>query len=99
MNQKKPRVRNFSARNFGAKNGTNFMGAWIFWFYLLENPMPIKFLLFLGGGSCFFLEGVGSADFIFMGVGIFLIERLDLNLVPKFVCPIFLVSAQRTQPY
>ena len=33
--------------------------------------MPIKFLL-LGGGVVVFLEGGGgSADFIFMGVGIF----------------------------
>ena len=33
--------------------------------------MPIKFLL-LGGGSGLFLEGGGgSANFIFMGVGIF----------------------------
>ena len=32
--------------------------------------MPIKFLL-LGGGSWFFGRGGGSADFIFMGVGIF----------------------------
>ena len=32
--------------------------------------MPIKFLL-LGGGGWVFKRGGGSANFIFMGVGIF----------------------------
>ena len=33
--------------------------------------MPIKFLVLGGGGILGFLEGGGSANFIFMGVGIF----------------------------
>ena len=44
-----------------------------FGLFLLENPMPIKFLL-LGGGGCWgFLEGGGVEVpiLIFMGVGIF----------------------------
>ena len=47
------------------------LGPDILGFFLLENPMPIKFLL-LGGGCWVFLgRGVGgSANFIFMGVGI-----------------------------
>ena len=48
----------------------------IFWLFLLENPMPIKFLLLGGEGVLgFFRRGGGSANFIFMGVGIFPIEE------------------------
>ena len=49
----------------------------IFWFFLLENPhaaMPIKFLLLGGGGGVgvsWTGGGGGSANFIFMGAGIF----------------------------
>ena len=46
------------------------MGAWVFLFSLLETPIPIKFLV-LGGGRGFFGRGGGSANIIFMGVGIF----------------------------
>ena len=49
------------------------MGAWHFWFFLLENPHAHKIPpLGGGGGVLVFLEGGGgSANFIFMGVGIF----------------------------
>ena len=45
----------------------------IFWLFLLENPHAHKIPPFRGGGgSWVFLEGGGgSANFIFMGVGIF----------------------------
>ena len=37
-----------------------------------KTSMSIKFLVFGGGGNFgFFLGGGGSADFIFMGAGIF----------------------------
>ena len=43
-----------------------------FWFFLLENPMPIEVLLLGGGGFWVFLEqGGGSANFILIGAGIF----------------------------
>ena len=54
------------------KGRANFMGAWIFWFFLQEKTsMPIKFLV-LGEGGYFVFWGGGSAKFIFMGAGIFL---------------------------
>ena len=43
-----------------------------FWFFLVETPVPIKFIV-LGGRSRVFWKG-GGVDvpiFIFMGVGIF----------------------------
>ena len=41
-------------------------------FFLQEYLHAHKFLVLGGGGvSVFFLEGGGSADFIFMGAGIF----------------------------
>ena len=43
----------------------------IFWFFLLENPHAHKILPFRGGCWGFLEGGGGSADFIFMGVGIF----------------------------
>ena len=47
LNQKNPRVRNFSARDSGAGNGcANFMGAWHFLVLSAgKRPMPIKFLI------------------------------------------------------
>ena len=39
--------------------------------------MPIKFLLLGGGGLGFFRRGGGSANFIFMGVGIFPIKVVN----------------------
>ena len=63
--QKKPDVRNFSARNSGAGKGcANFMGAWHFLFFLLETPMPIKFLLL--GGVVVFLEGGVEVPILFL---------------------------------
>ena len=75
---KKSQVRSFPARNSGARNGrANSMGAWDFLVLSPGSPpMPIKFLVFLGRGVGFFLEGGGgSANFIFMGAGIFLTKN------------------------
>ena len=41
-------------------------------FFLQEKPMSIKFLVLGGGGILGFGFWGGSADFIFMGVRIFL---------------------------
>ena len=73
--QKKRGVHKISARNSGAGSGcTNFMGAWHFWFFQLENPpwaTPIKLRL-LGGGVLGFLRGVGwKRQFYFYGRGDF----------------------------
>ena len=46
----------------------------IFWFFLLENPHAHKIPPFRGGVLGFLEGGGGSADFIFMGVGIFPIK-------------------------
>ena len=71
LNQKKRDVHIISARNSGAGNDcADFMGAWHFWLFLLENPHAHKILL-LEGGVGFFRRGGGSANFIFMAVGIF----------------------------
>ena len=43
----------------------------IFWFFLLENPHAHKIPPFRGGVVVFLEGGGGSANFIFMGVGIF----------------------------
>ena len=45
----------------------------IFWFFLQENPHARKIPRFLGGSFFFFFlwGGGGSANFIFMGTGIF----------------------------
>ena len=43
----------------------------IFWFFLLENPHAHKIPPFRGGFWVFLEGGGGSANFIFMGVGIF----------------------------
>ena len=73
--QKKPDVRDFSARNSGARNGCYGRLAF-FWFFLLDNPMPIN-SSFWGGGW----KGGGSANLIFMGVGIFLICGTFLSVL------------------
>ena len=62
-----------SARNSRAGNGcANFVGAWHFLFFLLANSHAHELPRFFGGGGRG-LEGggCGSANFIFMGVGIF----------------------------
>ena len=72
FSQKNPRVRKIFVRNSGAGNGcANFMDAWKNAFFLQEKTMSIKFLVL--GGRGYFGFGGGSADFIFMGAGIFLI--------------------------
>ena len=43
----------------------------IYWFFLLENPRAHKIPPFRGGWWGFLEGGGGSANFIFMGVGIF----------------------------
>ena len=70
--QKNPHVRNFSARNSGARNGrANLMGAWDFLVLSAGKiPMPMKFLL-LEGGSGHFRRGVEVPILFFTGVGIF----------------------------
>ena len=67
INQKKPHVRNFSARNSGAGNWrANFMGAWDFLAFCWKTPVPIKFLLlgvldFFGRGGCqYYFYGRGD---------------------------------------
>ena len=68
FSQNKPHVRNLSARNSGAENGcANFMGAWHFWFFLLENTHAHIIPRFAGGGGGW-KGGGGSADVIFMAL-------------------------------
>ena len=69
---KNPHVRKISPVILGRKWLRQFYGRLAFWgSFCWKTPMPIKFLLF-GGGVVVFLEGGGgSANFIFMGVGIF----------------------------
>ena len=72
--QKNPRVRKIRVRNSGAGNGcANFMDTWKNAFFLQEN-LHVRKIPRLGGGNFGFLGGGGSADFIFMGAGIFLKE-------------------------
>ena len=47
----------------------------IFWFFLLENPHAQKCPPFRGVCWVFLEEGGGSANFNFMGVGIFPINK------------------------
>ena len=76
LSSKKPHVRNFSARNSGAGNGrANFMGAWDFLLLSAGKPHAHIILPFWGGVLGFFRRGGGgSASFIFMSVGIFLMK-------------------------
>ena len=70
--QKNPRVRKMFVRNSGAEMGASIL--WtpgIFAFFLQKNLHVHKIPRFGGGYLVFFLGGV-SADFIFMGAGIFL---------------------------
>ena len=55
----------------------------IFWFFLLENTHAHKIPPFRGGVRGFLRRGGGSANFIFMGVGIF----------PSIAYPLMLQSA------
>ena len=78
LNQKKPDVRDFSARNSGAGNGcTNFMGAWHFLVLPAGKPaMPIKFLVLVGDLG--FLEGGVEVRILFLWAWRFF--RLKLSL-------------------
>ena len=72
------------ARNSGAGSGcANFMGAWKH--CVLSAGKPIKFLVLRGVFGV--LWRGGSADFIFMGTGIFLnnwrVHRKDLMKAPE----------------
>ena len=55
----------------------------IFWLFLLENPHAHKIPPFRGGVLGFFRRGGGSANFIFMGMGIFPIE-LEISAAKSF---------------
>ena len=67
--------------------GRKFMGAWHFWFFLQENPMPIKFLLLSGGGCWFFFfEGGVEVPILFLWAwGFFRLSiATDLLQSPKW---------------
>ena len=71
VSEKKTSCPYFSARNSVAGNGcANFMGAWHFLFFLLESPHAYK-IPRVRGVMGFLEGGGGSANVIFMGVGIF----------------------------
>ena len=71
--QKKRGVHKISARNSGTGNGcANFMGAWHFLVLSAGKPPHAHKIPPSRGGCRSFLEGGGgSANFIFMGAGIF----------------------------
>ena len=70
--KKKRGVHKISARNSGAGNGrAHFMGAWHFGVISAGKPPCPQNSSFYGGVVGFLEGGGGSADFIFMGVGIF----------------------------
>ena len=77
--QKNPRVRKIRVRNSGAGNGcANFMDARKKCVLSAGKPVSIKFLVL--GGGVFWVWGGGSADFIFMGARIFLINLAAKHL-------------------
>ena len=74
FSQKNPRVRKIRVRNSGPETAAPIL--WtprISAFFLQENLHVHKIPRFGGGGEILGLGGGGSADFIFMGAGIFLI--------------------------
>ena len=75
--QKNPHVRNFFRPRFwGLEMAAPILWApGISWFFLLENPHAHNIPLLGGGGVLGFFRrgGGGSADFIFMAAGMFLI--------------------------
>ena len=78
-----PRVRNiFCPRFRGRKRLRQFYVRLENAFFLQEKPMPIKFLVWGGGGVFWVFFGGGSADFIFMGARIFSEEKNSLRLYP-----------------
>ena len=78
--QKNPRVRKMFVRNSGAGNGLRqFYGRLEKCVRPAGKAMSIRFLVLVGGGGyfgCVGGGGGGSADFIFMGVRIFLIHSV-----------------------
>ena len=60
--------------------------------------MSIKFLVLRGGGYFGFFWGGGSADFIFMGAGIFLIRVLHQLVTYKLVKHVISSPFQRQLP-
>ena len=63
--QNNPHVRNFSARSLGLEMAAPILWApGIFGSFCRKPPLPIKFLVFWGGGILFFGEGGGSANLI-----------------------------------
>ena len=75
-NQKNPRVRKIRVCNSGAANGSaNFMDAWKKCVRSAGKALVHKIPRFRGGGYFGFWGGGGSADFIFMGAGIFLKKK------------------------
>ena len=82
LNQKKPRVRNFSARNSGAQLAAPILWApGIFWFFLQENRHAPKIPRFRGGLGFFFWKGGQVPILFFMGVGTFPIENNSVENV------------------
>ena len=70
--QKHPRVRKIRVRNSGAGNGcANFMDTWKMRSFCRKTYVH-EIPRFRGGGILGLGGGGGSADFIFMGAGIFL---------------------------
>ena len=70
--QKRRGVHKISARNSAPGNGcANFMGAWHFLVLSAGKPPCPQNSPFRGGFWVFLEGGGGSANFIFMGVGIF----------------------------
>ena len=65
----------------------------IFWFFLLENPHSHKIPPF-GGGCLGFLGRGGSANFVFVGVGIFFSRDRGSRLM--YLDPFFGVKEQLT---
>ena len=79
---KTPRVHKMFVRNSGAGNDcANFMGTWKICVLSAGKPMSRKFLVLGGGGVFWVFFGGGSADFIFMGAGIFLIVIIVLIMI------------------
>ena len=74
-----PNVRNFSARNSGARNGcANLLGGWDLLVLSAGKPHAHKIPPFRGGSGLFY-KGGGSANFI---VGIFWRVPNPLVLTP-----------------
>ena len=87
--QKNPHVRNFPPASLRLEMAAPILWSpGIFWFFLLDNPHAHKIPRFRRGSWFFFLcsKGGGSANFIFMGVGIFPTLSF-LRFVLKLGCP------------